>query len=339
MFVLCWFMFAQAALARTTQHEVLREFKTKLHGDPKAQLLLSEFDRSLVGDATVAATLLSRKHFDTLVKYLDDRDSDLVDDLIEFGESLGLLGDEDDEEDHKVLPDEFLCPENCDCAVDTEPGCHVYAVCSGLTSFPRTPFPIIVNCVELTDNDFSHLSTEEKIEGLANLSPDTRMLHLDNCRLGTLPSLGHLKELRFLNLEGNRLTQLDVNVFSGLSHLKILYLTGPHVEEDEPGYDAAVNAGNRIERLHEDLFEGLLSLQILLLHHNRLSSLPPSIFNGTPNLKVLKLLDNNFDPPLLPQDAVFQPLISMEQLDLEEDSGDDLEDEWLDQGLTLADVV
>mmetsp|Transcript_9967 Transcript_9967/g.25757 ORF Transcript_9967/g.25757 Transcript_9967/m.25757 type:complete len:182 (+) Transcript_9967:2-547(+) len=159
------------------------------------------------------------------------------------------------------------------------------------------------------------------------------------CRLAALPErpFAHLGELRVLNLEFNKLKVLPASAFEGLAKLKVLWLTGNHYGGDEPEYERMRKAGNRLEALHKDVFAGLHNLQVLLLHHNRLTSLPEGIFRDMDRLKVLKLLDNRFKPRLANDDAVFAPLKAVYQLDLRQDSGDDLEDLWESTHTYLSD--
>jgi len=184
--------------------------------------------------------------------------------------------------------------------------------------------------------------------------------------LGELPEsgLGHLPNLRVLNLEFNRLQRLPAKVFQGLSKLKVLWLTGNHYNPEEQMYKRMKKAGNRLEdfdasrnplsligssetkceELHKDLFKGLDGLQVLLLHHNALRELPGGLFSGLRKLRVLKLLDNPFKPNLSTSHDAFAGLLeedknnrALQQLDLKQDSGDSLEDHWEETRTYLSD--
>ncbi|CAE7311090.1 sli, partial [Symbiodinium sp. KB8] len=113
--------------------------------------------------------------------------------------------------------------------------------------------------------------------------------------------------------------------------MQVLWLTGNHYSPNEREYKKMKVAGNRLHQLHPQQFEGLKSLQVLLLHHNRLETLPDSLFDGLAKLRVLKLLDNPFRPRLTRSHPAFIKALQggvLQQLDLDEDSGDSLEDEW-----------
>merc|ERR1740123_1224752 len=89
-------------------------------------------------------------------------------------------------------------------------------------------------------------------------------------------------------------------------------------------------AANFIEELHPRQFVTLEGLQVLLLHHNALRDLPDDLFAQQAKLRVLKLLDNPFKNPLDRSHPAFRGTSSahLQQLDLQTDSGDDLEDYW-----------
>ncbi|CAK9048244.1 unnamed protein product [Durusdinium trenchii] len=71
-----------------------------------------------------------------------------------------------------------------------------------------------------------------------------------------------------------------------------------------------------------------------------LEMLPKDVFEGLSKLRVLKLLDNPFTPPLSRRHPAFDKLLKdkvLQQLDLEEDSGDALEDQWEETATYLSD--
>ncbi|CAE8587146.1 unnamed protein product [Polarella glacialis] len=199
-----------------------------------------------------------------------------------------------------------------------------------------------LDCLFISSPKLRNLQVRHREEGFLAIPQTVRRLDLSGSRLRTLPEvgLGHLSELRVLNLEFNELVRLPVQTFHGLRHLKVLWLTGNHYGIREPEYLKMKQAGNRIEVLAENQFEGLQGLQVLLMHHNRLSELPEGLLRGLGRLRVLKLLDNPFEPRLSRKHAAFAELLegdALQQLDLYDDSGDSLEDMWEETGTYLAD--
>merc|ERR1711865_419121 len=140
---------------------------------------------------------------------------------------------------------------------------------------------------------------------------------------------------------------IPVSVFHPLQKLKILWLTGNHYQKDEKGWKGRERVKNKLAHLHEDQFKGLKQLQVLLMHHNVLEGLPPTLFRDQQKLKVLKIVDNKEEFDVSNQ--AFSPLLASIkrceegepskgeclQLDLEADSGDKLEDIWEEAGSYL----
>jgi hypothetical protein len=226
-----------------------------------------------------------------------------------------------------------------------------------------------MDCVSLATPAVAFLGIKapEKLDALFAGLPRSRLLSLDlsMCGLGALkPSwFEGMEELRMLNLEYNRLglglltskssdgavsaeqqaaldDPIPATVFHPLKKLKILWLTGNHFQKDEKGWKGRERVKNKLVRLHPEQFEGLKHLQVLLMHHNGLESLSPTLFRDQNKLRVLKLVDNTkeFDA----SDPSFESLLASTkrceegeasqgdclQLDLEADSGDKLEDIW-----------
>merc|ERR1712232_514296 len=162
-------------------------------------------------------------------------------------------------------------------------------------------------------------------------------------------------ELRWLCLEGNNLEELPVDLFAETPRLRVLQLTGPFESSDggncwppdriQPQYISMCKkhnaAGNKLRSIPSGVFRALGDLQILMLHHNRLQELPSDVFNGLVHLKVLKILDNAaqfdlthpaFDNLLRGRTRCAKGRASRGkclQLDLDEDTGDELEDLWM----------
>lgn len=241
------------------------------------------------------------------------------------------------------------CPHGCRCAgPNREFGeCKLTVSCEKLAAFPRaSEYPASSDCIFLSGARLAKLSAEAKETGLRAIPASVRRLDLAGCGLGELPSgdaLGRLVELRVLNLEFNRLRTLPRSVFHGVSKLKVLWLTGNHYQPEEREYKRMKALGNRIQLVNDDQFQGLVNLQVLLLHHNHLSNLPENLFAYQHRLKVLKLVDNPFKPALTRNHPVFASLLKKElpvlyQLDLQRDTGDELEDYWEQTGTYLSDA-
>ncbi|CAK9048295.1 unnamed protein product [Durusdinium trenchii] len=235
------------------------------------------------------------------------------------------------------------CPSGCKCSKGPGGGdCGMTVTCRNLIAgFPKgEQYPEGLDCLFIHSPKLRHLPLEQKQAGLQAIPPSVRRLDLSESRLRQLPGRSLPRRLRVLNLEFNELEELPEDAFQGLSKLKVLWLTGNHYQMGEKGYKKMKVAGNRLQHLHPKLFEGLSSLQVLLLHHNKLEMLPKDVFEGLSKLRVLKLLDNPFTPPLSRRHPAFDKLLKdkvLQQLDLEEDSGDALEDQWEETATYLSD--
>eukprot|EP00927_Polykrikos_kofoidii_P057077 TRINITY_DN51185_c0_g1_i1.p1 TRINITY_DN51185_c0_g1~~TRINITY_DN51185_c0_g1_i1.p1 ORF type:complete len:309 (+),score=40.85 TRINITY_DN51185_c0_g1_i1:65-928(+) len=244
----------------------------------------------------------------------------------------------------KVSP----CPKGCQC-VGFHPDfgdCKVTVLCERIKAFPSSAdYPKDLDCLFMSAPKLSKLNASAKDAGIRAFPTSIRRLDLNQCGLGELPvgdAIGRLRELRVLNLEFNKLKTLPREAFHGLDKLKVLWLTGNHYHPDEKEYKKMRALGNNLNSLDSEQFSGLKNLQVLLIHHNRLKVLPQSIFADQGRLRVLKLLDNPFMPRLTRDHAAFRELLSrvplaLTQLDIDEDSGDDLEDMWEETKTYLSD--
>lgn len=234
-----------------------------------------------------------------------------------------------------------FCPRGCHCSAGAGgDDCGVTVECGGkLKVYPKAEdYPQGLDCLYITSQALGKLTGAEKERGLLAIPRSVRRLDLSECRLGagdlegSFPAVGlaHLPELRVLNLEFNNLRRLPDTAFYGLRKLKVLWLTGNHYQRGEREYKRMAKAANFIEELHPRQFVTLEGLQVLLLHHNALRDLPDDLFAQQAKLRVLKLLDNPFKNPLDRSHPAFRGTSSahLQQLDLQTDSGDDLEDYW-----------
>eukprot|EP00937_MAST-01D_sp_MAST-1D-sp2_P001287 g1287.t1 len=255
------------------------------------------------------------------------------------------------------------CPAGCECFADTRGppglGCRVEVRCTEKqVSFP-TGYDDATDCVSIENPMLSRLDMDEKRAMFAAMPAGLRLLDLSLCGLGAnggLPSatFGRFTQLRFLNLEFNRLEALPADAFHGTAALRTLWLTGNHWQPHEEGYKLRELLGNRLRTVHAVQFEGMAQLQVLLMHHNQLGALPAALFEGMQSLRVLKLLDNPGlgDDGAVTASPALRPLVAEGQvgrcprnqpsagqclqLDVEEDSGDALEDVWDENGVGLA---
>jgi len=255
------------------------------------------------------------------------------------------------------------CPTECNC-YHSELGCQLLVRCddAGLSSFPHVP--VGTDCLQLRENPrLGELSQEQQRDQLRTLS-GLKLLDLHGCRLGS-KSEGHIPadllhgftSLRWLCLEGNNLIDLPQGLFAQTPHLRMLQLTGPFESSDggncwPPGPTQRPRgfrrmckmhnaAANRLRALPVGIFGGLDDLHVLMLHHNALNDLPVDAFVDLNQLRVLKLLDNAVSFNIT--NPAFATLLRKRkrcakgratrgeclQLDVDEDTGDDLEDIWV----------
>ena len=107
------------------------------------------------------------------------------------------------------------------------------------------------------------------------------MLRLSYLRINDLKGLGNIpniQEVLDLELNDNRLSELQPNAFNGLNNLIDLTLTR-----------------NRLKELLPNAFNGLNNLKYLYFIENQITQLPPNIFNGLNNLTFLELSYNKLE--------------------------------------------
>lgn len=252
------------------------------------------------------------------------------------------------------------CPEGCKCFAnpDGPHGCKVAVRCEArVESFPRR-YAAGVDCVNIHNPLLSRLTAEQKQQLFEALPDGLRVLDLSLSGLGArggLPAAAFARfgHLRFLNLEFSRLTAMPKDAFHGpvARSLRTLWLTGNHWQPHEAGYKLRKVLGNSITELDGSLFKGCEALRVLLMHHNKISSIDDALLRDVRQLRVLKLLDNALDD-LSADDAPLAQLVDNVgvercamgqasrgeclQLDIDGDSGDDLEDIWDQHGVGIA---
>lgn len=228
------------------------------------------------------------------------------------------------------------CPKGCVCEfnIRTEhPGdCQSRAECPCGTEFPAE-LNKSLDCVFFW---LPHDGPQEKTDWLEAIPSSSRRVDMFGCGIKRIPdgSLSHLKQTRVLNLEYNQLAEIGPKAFDGLINLKVLWLTGHHLRPDDTPaeqYKAMQPLQNRIRTIHKDAFASNSKLVVLLMHHNEIQELPVGLLQApAQSLRVIKLLDNQMKPLPVAGSGALEGLTAVKQLDIDEDSGDDLED-WMEE--------
>lgn len=155
-------------------------------------------------------------------------------------------------------------------------------------------FLYIINCEldDLSDGDQPVLS---------GLESSLQVLHIHNIKNDnelTQMKLGHLKSLRKVSLENNRIKEINNNWFDkGLFSLEVIYLSDNGIEklgdrafEDLPNLHSLHIKGNHIGSIERGMLPSHPNrLRILSLQNNTLTSLPENIFSDMPNLNSVSL--------------------------------------------------
>lgn len=187
-----------------------------------------------------------------------------------------------------VFPD---CPRECFCPPDFPSA--LYCDSRNLRKVPLIPSRI--HYVYLQNNFIDKLSEE---------------------------SFQNATELRWINLDNNRIASMDSRVLEKLESLIFLYLERNHLKE-VPGYlppslEQLRLSRNRINRIPDNAFNKLDHLILLDLHHNELNDadFKKNTFRGLKNLMQLNLAHNRLHkmPPGVPK-AVHQLFLDENQID------------------------
>jgi Leucine-rich repeat (LRR) protein len=125
--------------------------------------------------------------------------------------------------------------------------------------------------------EYLQLGDDELARKLASVTePEgVRRLILNGNLLTKIPDLSRFKETIDLNLSGNLIDSLPIDVFNCLPNLRNLYL----------GY-------NQIALITVGTFNGLNSLEILYLSHNLISRIQLGAFTGLSEIKHIYLRKN-----------------------------------------------
>jgi Leucine-rich repeat (LRR) protein len=148
----------------------------------------------------------------------------------------------------------------------------------------------------------------------------------------TYEAFDNLPNLRYLDLRGNKLTQIDgaISKLSNLEYLDISYqcldvglcaplALGDHSFKNMKLLKTLKVSGMNMFTLSNMTLEGLVNLEDLAFDHTSVDTIPSGFFNHTKNLKKLDL-SYNTRLKTLPKD-VFESQSNLEDLNLAHSSG------------------
>uniref|UniRef100_A0A146LLJ9 Leucine-rich repeat-containing G-protein coupled receptor 6 n=4 Tax=Lygus hesperus TaxID=30085 RepID=A0A146LLJ9_LYGHE len=148
-----------------------------------------------------------------------------------------------------------------------------------------TEFPSLNGTSALEILRIDRASLHRVPDTLCKTCPRIKSLDLKSNSLAQVPHLSNCKDLRVLDLAGNKITTIDGGLFNGLSQLHDLLL-----------------GHNEITRVPKDAFDGLIRLQVLDLESNLIEDVHPQAFVKIKQLEDLNLGNNIF--PTLPTDGL-----------------------------------
>ncbi|XP_066555668.1 tsukushi [Amia ocellicauda] len=130
------------------------------------------------------------------------------------------------------------------------------------------------------------------------MSPlNIQSMNLSGNHLKDVPNLQGVL-LRYLNLDGNRIVQIDRGAFAGLKDLLYLSLSGlpdlsviqPHSFRGLENLQVLDMSKNpKLKLLNSEVFSGLLSLQELNLSNSGVTFLPDNMLNHLPSIRSITL--------------------------------------------------
>ncbi|XP_055975094.1 prolargin [Sorex fumeus] len=149
-------------------------------------------------------------------------------------------------------------------------------------------------------------------------------LYLQNNFISELPleSFRNASELRWINLDNNRIRKLDQQVLERLPRLAFLYMEKNQLEEVPSALPRNLEqlrlSQNRISKIPPGVFSKLEKLLLLDLQNNQLGdhTLRPDTFQGLKSLMQLNLANNTLKkmPPKVPQ-ALHQLYLDSNRID------------------------
>lgn len=170
------------------------------------------------------------------------------------------------------------------------------------------------------------------------IPPRIHYLYLQNNFIDSLPeeSFKNATELRWVNLDNNRIKKLDRRVMEQLDSLVFLYLEKNQLKEVPAFLPANLEqlrlSRNQISKIPSGVFNKLEHLVLLDLHHNKLSDgvFNKNTFRGLKNLMQLNLAHNILRklPPGLPS--------AVHQLFLDRNNIEDIPDDYFKEFPNLA---
>ncbi|XP_066117746.1 prolargin [Saccopteryx bilineata] len=157
------------------------------------------------------------------------------------------------------------------------------------------------------------------------IPPRIHYLYLQNNFITELPveSFRNASDLRWVNLDNNRIRKVDQKVLEQLPSLAFLYMEKNQLEEVPSALPRNLEqlrlSQNQISRIPPGVFSKLENLLLLDLQHNRLSDnvLRPDTFRGLKSLMQLNLAHNTLKkmPPKVPT-AIHQLYLDSNRIDM-----------------------
>ncbi|XP_054762235.2 protein artichoke-like [Lytechinus pictus] len=170
---------------------------------------------------------------------------------------------------------------------------------------------VALEFLDLSGNSLSHLQSGA-FQGLVALMElnlaDNKLYIIEPEALKTTP-FSFMSQLTWLNLQGNRLLELQRGVFRGAPSLRVLTLSR-----------------NRISRIVPDAFGGFNRLHRLMMSDNTLERLPDGVFRLLGTLETLNLQNNSLTEI---SDKAFQGLSALSNLNLAENKLTNGKMKWL----------
>lgn len=192
-----------------------------------------------------------------------------------------------------------------------------------------------VKFLEITSSNLSHIP-REILEKFCNLE----YLSVNEIGLKTLDKI-HLKQLKVLLANKNRLTELDDEAFEDTKTIEIISLRENQISIIEPAtFKKLTNlkelylSSNKLEHLNMDLLSPLINLQILSLSGNKLKAIDMEHFQLNRQLREILLYDNQL-AAIHPQAFVNQN----EMFNLELHGNKCVNDDLRDDGGNIRDLV